>query len=122
MPFLALVLISFAVSACTEKKPIVYSGRYLAERSEDGGKSWAVDQGGLAGRGSTRSEEESYYARKMFDAGVSVCNQSGVADRAKVRVRGFHFLKEGTDPVRDDELRAALKFDMDCQSYLAARK
>lgn len=102
---------------------MVFSGRYLAERSEDGGVTWAERQGGLVGRGSTtRAAEETHYAREMFDAALLLCNEAKEPDRSKVRVRGFNVVKEGSAAVSDTELRATAKFDMDCAAYAATRR
>ncbi len=123
--FVTLVACCLGVffGACKAKAPVVFSGRYLAERSEDGGTTWAEKQGGLLGRGSTtRAAEETAYASKMFDAGVAVCGEAKAPDRAKVRVRGFYVVKEGDAPVSDAELRAAVKFDMDCAAYTENRQ
>lgn len=121
--FLGLLLFLPLVAACRAKAPVVFSGRYLAERSEDGGKTWAERQGGLVGRGSTsRAAEETHYAQEMFDAGLAVCGEAKEPDRSKVRVRGFSVVKEGDAAVSDAELRAVTRFDMDCASYAATRK
>ena len=109
-PALGLILpvASIVALSCAKKNP-VYGGRYLAERTEDGGTTWARDQGGLAARGSTsRADEELFYSKRMFEAGVTMCNQSAIADRSEVRVRGFHFVKEGSEPITDAELRTAV--------------
>ncbi|MCA2961967.1 MAG: hypothetical protein IOD12_17085 [Silvanigrellales bacterium] len=119
----AAFLFSVLFLACKAKDPVVFSGRYLAERSEDGGSSWAERQGGFLGRGSTSlAAEENFYAQEMFDAGVAVCGEAKEPDRAKVRVRGYYAVKEGKAPLNDAELRAAVKFDLDCAAYTASRK
>jgi Neuraminidase (sialidase) len=119
---LAVFIVSAPLTACN-KRGAVYSGRYLAERSDDGGKTWFNDEGGLAAKsGSTREAEEGHYSNRVFEAAQTLCGQSNVDDISKVRVRGFTYVKEGKAQVSDEELRSKPRFDTDCQSYLAFRK